>query len=94
MISITLPAWSWGVGVGEISVWGASSPSPMCEPLCDHSCVFAILLLVREKVKNMVVLLKDEVKLKEERRRAMQAKERQEGIGSEGSSIGAKSTKK
>ena len=46
-------------------------------------------VIVREKAKNMVALLKDETRLTEERKRAMQAKERQRGIGSEGSDPGA-----
>lgn len=47
------------------------------------------VLVVREKAKNMVALLKDDERLKDERQRAMQAKERQGGIGSDGSGVGA-----
>ncbi len=43
---------------------------------------------VRDKAKNLVALLKDESRLKEERQRGMQARERQGGIGSDGSVTG------
>ena len=47
-------------------------------------CVFSIYLcLVREKAKQLVALLKDDRKLKEERAKAHQARERQQALSSD-----------
>lgn len=43
---------------------------------------------IREKAKNLVSLLKDDARLKDERDRATQARERQGGIGSDGTVTG------
>ena len=52
------------------------------------SPLFFLSCVVREKAKNLVAILKDENRLKEERERALQARHRQGGIGSDGSSSG------
>ena len=51
--------------------------------------MYTCLYVVREKAKNMVALLKDENRLKEERLRAVQAKNRQGGISSDGTVTGS-----